>query len=150
MSFISVACRVYPFSSSRAQAVSDLFENVGTISPFATVAYGWSSDILGFVIEKVSGVTLEQFLYAPFDINECVNRTLKIAHFFSQENIFKPLGVKASFYLTPDLKEKHVDLSFRTEGTLEAGLHRASKQIMEQDPEKCGHQASLSLIFNAD
>jgi len=27
------------------------------------VAYGWSSDIIGFIVEKVSGQTLEQFWY---------------------------------------------------------------------------------------
>lgn len=28
------------------------------------VVYGWSSDVIGFIVEKVSGQTLEQFWYA--------------------------------------------------------------------------------------
>ena len=30
----------------------------------SSVVYGWSSDILGFLVEKFSGQTLEQFWYA--------------------------------------------------------------------------------------
>jgi len=30
------------------------------------VVYGWSSDVLGFLVEKVSGQTLEQFWYATY------------------------------------------------------------------------------------
>ena len=35
----------------------------------AKVVYGWSSDILGFVIEKVSGQSLESFLYVRSSTN---------------------------------------------------------------------------------
>lgn len=28
-----------------------------------TVVYGYSSDVLGFVVEKVTGKTLEQYMY---------------------------------------------------------------------------------------
>jgi CubicO group peptidase (beta-lactamase class C family) len=38
-------------------------ESLSCIDPRATqVAYGYSSDVLGFIVEKVSGKTLEQYL----------------------------------------------------------------------------------------
>ncbi|KAF7374588.1 hypothetical protein MSAN_00343400 [Mycena sanguinolenta] len=68
--------------------------------PGTNFAYGFSSDIAGFVIERLSGQTLEQ-------------------HF--QEHIFTPLGLTStSFYLTPPLKERLLPLSYRSpSGTLE-------------------------------
>ena len=63
---------------------------------------------------------------------------LLITTFFtinSKEHIFDPLGMKASFLLTPDLKERAVNLAFRDEkGT----LHPSAGQlkIIEQDPTK--------------
>jgi hypothetical protein len=36
--------------------------NTHTLETYApVVVYGWSSDVLGFLIEKVSGQSLEQF-----------------------------------------------------------------------------------------
>ena len=53
----------------------------------------------------------------------------------SKEHIFDPLGMKASFLLTPDLKERAVNLSFRDE---KGALHPWANQleIIEQDPNK--------------
>ncbi|KIK01013.1 hypothetical protein K443DRAFT_7253 [Laccaria amethystina LaAM-08-1] len=68
--------------------------------PGTSFSYGcWSSDIVGYVVEKVSGHTLEKYC---------------------KENIFEPLGTKpASFYLTPELRELAVPLAFRdTDGKL--------------------------------
>jgi len=82
--------------------------------PGTDFVYGWSSDALGFIVEKVSGQTLEQFC---------------------KEHIFDPLGMKASFYLTPDLKERAVNLAYRDENR---NLHPWANQveIIEQDPTK--------------
>ncbi|KAF9474844.1 beta-lactamase/transpeptidase-like protein [Pholiota conissans] len=65
--------------------------------PGTDFTYGWGSDILGFVIEKVTGQNLETFLYA---------------------HLFYPLGMKTSFYLTPELKSRFVLLTLRREGKL--------------------------------
>lgn len=51
---------------------------------------------------------------------------------FSQENIFKPLGMKASFYLTPDIKERLVDLTYRRGDKLEPWAGQTT--LIEQDP----------------
>ncbi|KAF7374586.1 hypothetical protein MSAN_00343200 [Mycena sanguinolenta] len=68
--------------------------------PGTNFAYGFSSDIAGFVTERLSGQTLEQYF---------------------QEHIFTPLGLTStSFYLTPLLKERLLPLSYRSpNGTLE-------------------------------
>ncbi|KAJ7511438.1 beta-lactamase/transpeptidase-like protein [Mycena galericulata] len=61
--------------------------------PGTNYGYGFSSDCAGFIVERLSGKSLEQYL---------------------QEYIFAPLGIKsASFYLTPDLKERLLPLSYR-------------------------------------
>ncbi|KAF8649414.1 hypothetical protein AX16_005855 [Volvariella volvacea WC 439] len=61
--------------------------------PGTDFGYGYSSDILGFIIEKVSGMSLENYF---------------------RKHIFTPLGIKhASFYLTPDLQSKLVSLVYR-------------------------------------
>ncbi|KAH9474868.1 carboxylate methylbutanoyltransferase mlcH [Psilocybe cubensis] len=67
--------------------------------PGENYVHGWSSDIAGFLVEKITGQTLEEYL---------------------QENIFKPLNMKASFYLTPDIKDRLVDMTFRRNDILEA------------------------------
>ena len=53
----------------------------------------------------------------------------------SKEHIFDPLGMKTSFFLTPDLKERAVNLAYRD---AEGALHPWAKQlaIIEQDPTK--------------
>jgi CubicO group peptidase (beta-lactamase class C family) len=54
----------------------------------------------------------------------------------SKEHIFDPLGMKnTSFFLTPDLKERAVDLAYRDEtGTLHPWANQL--EIIEQDPTK--------------
>lgn len=64
--------------------------------------------------------------HALFNLGEFCLKLLE-----SQENIFVPLGMKGSFYLTPDLKERMLTLTRRTpDGTLE---HQAECNIIEQD-----------------
>jgi len=82
--------------------------------PGTDFVYGWSSDVVGFLVEKVSGQTLEQFC---------------------KEHIFDPLGMKTSFFLTPDFKERAVDLAYRdANGTLHPWDNQV--EIIEQDPSK--------------
>jgi methyl acetate hydrolase len=54
--------------------------------------------------------------------------------FCRKQNIFHPLGIKASFYLTPDLKEKKVAFVLRNEGDLLAV--DPNVRLFETDPEK--------------
>ncbi|KAF7336874.1 hypothetical protein MVEN_02123700 [Mycena venus] len=56
-------------------------------------AYGFSTDCAGFIVERLSGKSLEQYF---------------------QDHIFAPLGItSASFYLTPPLKSRLLPLSYR-------------------------------------
>jgi CubicO group peptidase (beta-lactamase class C family) len=53
----------------------------------------------------------------------------------SKEHIFDPLGMKTSFFLTPDLKERAVGLAYRdANGTLDPWDNQI--EIIEQDPTK--------------
>ncbi|KAF9525266.1 beta-lactamase/transpeptidase-like protein [Crepidotus variabilis] len=83
--------------------------------PGTDFAYGYSSDALGFVVEKVSGQTLEEFC---------------------QENIFKSLGMNStSFYLTDDLRSRLINLAHRKEnGDLEPWADQC--ELPERDPIK--------------
>ncbi|PPQ71677.1 hypothetical protein CVT24_007830 [Panaeolus cyanescens] len=83
--------------------------------PGTDFAYGWNSDVLGFIIEKVTGQTLEQFF---------------------QENIFQPLDMKASFYLTPELRANYMHLSRRAAADRQLEPWKGEILILEQDPEK--------------
>ncbi|EAU82774.1 beta-lactamase [Coprinopsis cinerea okayama7 len=60
--------------------------------PGTAFCYGYSSDVLGFIVEKVSGQSLEAY---------------------SQQHIFGPLGVKNTYHLTAELRERLVELCFR-------------------------------------
>jgi len=82
--------------------------------PGTDFTYGWGPDALGFLVEKISGQTMEQFC---------------------KEHFFDPLGMKTSFLLTPDLKERAVNLAFRdANGTLHPWANQI--EIIEQDPTK--------------
>ncbi|KAF8152902.1 beta-lactamase/transpeptidase-like protein [Crassisporium funariophilum] len=81
--------------------------------PGTDFVYGWSSDTIGFVVEKVCGMTLEEYC---------------------KENIFKPLGMTSSFYLTPELESKLVGLTFRRDGKLEPWADHT--KLIERDPSK--------------
>lgn len=54
----------------------------------------------------------------------------------SQENVFKPLDIKASFYLTPDIKDKLVDLSYKRNGNIEPSAKQTEEVVIERDPAK--------------
>ncbi|KAF8964809.1 beta-lactamase/transpeptidase-like protein [Flammula alnicola] len=96
--------------------------------PGTDFVYGFSSDVLGFIVEKVSGETLEVYL---------------------QENVFQPLGMKASFYLTPDLKEKLLPLAFRKGGKLEPWVDQPGTRIIETDPAKLScHLGGVGLYVS--
>ncbi|KAH6909517.1 beta-lactamase [Coprinopsis sp. MPI-PUGE-AT-0042] len=62
--------------------------------PGSDFAYGYSSDVLGFVVEKISGLSLDEY---------------------SKKNIFEPLGLENTFHLTADLKERLINLHLRNE-----------------------------------
>ncbi|KDR77346.1 hypothetical protein GALMADRAFT_225461 [Galerina marginata CBS 339.88] len=82
--------------------------------PGTDFAYGYSSDILGFIVEKVTGKTLEQYV---------------------QANVFQPLGMGSSFYRTSDLIKRSLSLTFRrADGVLEPWNDQV--QLTEQDHEK--------------
>ncbi|KAK7040497.1 beta-lactamase/transpeptidase-like protein [Favolaschia claudopus] len=68
--------------------------------PGTSFAYGWSIDCVGFIVERLSGKSLEQY---------------------HQDHIFSPLGMESlSFYLTPEMKERLLPLAHRTKsGELE-------------------------------
>jgi CubicO group peptidase (beta-lactamase class C family) len=61
----------------------------------------------------------------------------------SKENIFDPLGMKTSFLLTPDLKERAVNLAFRdSNGTLNPWANQI--ELIEQDPTKGMQKQTIS------
>ncbi|KAF7357690.1 hypothetical protein MVEN_00814700 [Mycena venus] len=80
--------------------------------PGTDFGYGFSTDCVGFIVERLSGKTLEQYF---------------------QDHIFEPLGItSASFYLTPLLKDRLLPLSFRTKsGDIERWK---GPSVIEQDP----------------
>ncbi|KAF8209652.1 beta-lactamase/transpeptidase-like protein [Mycena galopus ATCC 62051] len=80
--------------------------------PGTNFAYGFSSDCVAFIVERLSGQSLEQYF---------------------QEHIFGPLGmVSSSFYLTPLLKDRLLPLSYRTKsGTVEKWN---APPVVDQDP----------------
>ena len=94
-------------------------------------------------MEKVSGQTLEQFWYVIY---------LRIILFYivnSKEHFFDPLGMKTSFFLTPDLKEKAVNLTYRDAN---GNLHPWANQleIIEQDHTKGLHYFVKNNSSNTD
>lgn len=105
-------------------------------------AHGWSSDIAGFLVEKITGQTLEDYLYEPYHL--MCKTSLTFEGHYRQDNIFNPLNMEASFYLTPDIKDRLVDMTFRRENTLEAWSGQS--RIMEQDPSKCN--GTSLLVFH--
>ncbi|KAF9556310.1 beta-lactamase/transpeptidase-like protein, partial [Agrocybe pediades] len=88
--------------------------------PGTDFVYGWSSDMLGFVLEKVTGQTLEQIF---------------------KEHIFDPLGMESTFYLTPEVRKRLVNMSYRNAATGALALLVDQLAVIEQDP------AKLSLHF---
>ncbi|KAJ7789773.1 beta-lactamase [Mycena olivaceomarginata] len=80
--------------------------------PGTNFAYGFSTDCAGFIVERLSGKSLEQYF---------------------QDHIFGPLGLtSSSFYLTPQLKERLLPISYRTKsGPIERWN---APPIVDQDP----------------
>ncbi|KAF4613304.1 hypothetical protein D9613_011204 [Agrocybe pediades] len=80
--------------------------------PGTNFAYGFSSDILGFIVENVTGMSLEEYC---------------------QTNIFSPLKIKASFYLTPGIAKDSITISYRnSDGTLEPMTDQV--KLIERNP----------------
>ncbi|KAF6754616.1 beta-lactamase [Ephemerocybe angulata] len=83
--------------------------------PGSDFAYGYSSDILGFVVEKLSGLSLEDYM---------------------QANILKPLDMRhTSFLQSPEIKEHLASITYRRK---DSGLELWDHSISEADSEK-GH-----------
>ncbi|KAJ7852088.1 beta-lactamase [Mycena olivaceomarginata] len=93
--------------------------------PGTDYVYGFSTDFVGFVVERLSGKSLEQYF---------------------QDHIFSPLGItSASFYLTPRLKNRLLPLAQRN---AESGLvEKWSRPILfERDPADVGvHLGGVGL-----
>jgi len=60
--------------------------------PGSNFVYGYNFDTLGFIVERITGKSL---------------------HDYCTENIFNPIGMEATFHLTPEVKAKSVEMSFR-------------------------------------
>ncbi|KAJ7721020.1 beta-lactamase/transpeptidase-like protein [Mycena metata] len=80
--------------------------------PGTNFNYAVSIDCVGFIVERLSGKSLEQYF---------------------QDHIFAPLGItSASFYLTPPRKERLLPLSYRTKsGVIESWK---GPPVIDQDP----------------
>ena len=65
----------------------------------------------------------------------------------SQMHICTPLGIKATFYLTPDYKARSVAFSFR-EPSGEFVLWASQVPVIEQDPKK-GARVDRLLVYNS-
>ncbi|KAJ6489042.1 beta-lactamase/transpeptidase-like protein [Mycena sanguinolenta] len=106
--------------SYKDQDVSAFFEIIkGSLpgvplgfEPGSSYAYGFSPDCAGFIVERLSGKTLEQYF---------------------QDHIFAPLGItSASFYLTQPLKDRLLPLSYRNKtGAIERWK---GPPVIDQDP----------------
>ncbi|KAF4613164.1 hypothetical protein D9613_011100 [Agrocybe pediades] len=85
--------------------------------PGTDFVYGWSADIMGFLVEKVTKQTFEQFC---------------------KEHIFGPLNMDTSFRLTPELRRRLVHLAYRNPNSNGLDSFTTQMNIMEQDPSKVG------------
>ncbi|KAF6748052.1 beta-lactamase [Ephemerocybe angulata] len=82
--------------------------------PGSNWTYGWNSDILGFLVEAVTGLKFDKYC---------------------QDNIFKPLNLRASFHLTPPLSADLVRLTFReADGKIVPWADQTA--ILEHKPDK--------------
>ncbi|KAF5325015.1 hypothetical protein D9619_009571 [Psilocybe cf. subviscida] len=81
--------------------------------PGTSWVYGWNCEIVAFLVERITGQTIQEYCH---------------------DNIFTPLGVKMSFLLTPDKRDKLVQLTYRgKDGKLQKWKNQL--HIIEQDPE---------------
>ncbi|KAF5322969.1 hypothetical protein D9611_009300 [Ephemerocybe angulata] len=82
--------------------------------PGSNWTYGWNSDILGFLVEAITGLKFDKYC---------------------QDNIFKPLNLRASFHLTPPLSADLVRLTFREpDGKIVPWADQTA--ILEHNPDK--------------
>ncbi|RDB17129.1 Acyltransferase mlcH [Hypsizygus marmoreus] len=81
--------------------------------PGTSFAYSYAADFLGFIVERITGQSLEEYL---------------------KEHVFLPLGItSASFYLTPELQKDSVGFSFRgPDGTIAPWADQVP--LMVRDP----------------
>ncbi|KAJ7069880.1 beta-lactamase/transpeptidase-like protein [Mycena amicta] len=106
--------------SYKDQDVSDFFRILKgplpgvplKFEPGTSFAYGFSNDCAGFIVERLSGKSLEEYF---------------------KEYIFAPLGItSASFYPTQELKERLLPLTYRSKTGI---LERWNKpSIVEMNP----------------
>ncbi|KAF7374585.1 hypothetical protein MSAN_00343100 [Mycena sanguinolenta] len=83
-----------------------------SFEPGTSFAYGFGTDCAGFVVERLSGKSLEQYF---------------------QDHIFSPLGItSASFYLSPPLKDRLLPLAQRNESGVVERWNRPS--VFDQNP----------------
>ncbi|KAF8168532.1 beta-lactamase/transpeptidase-like protein [Crassisporium funariophilum] len=126
---------------SNPGVLNDIMAETPTFKPaknvMKSVAYGFSSAAIGFVVEKVSGQSLEAY-WCGSNHNAPVEVSSSETMFSGKEHIFNPLGMKSSFYRTPDLKLKAIEPAWRNgDGKLEAWANPSI--LIEQDPTKGMH-----------
>ncbi|KAJ7261705.1 beta-lactamase [Mycena haematopus] len=81
--------------------------------PGASWVYGFSTDCAGFIVERLSGKSLEQYF---------------------QDHIFAPLGITSmSFSLSPPLQKRLLPISYRTDGKVERWNR---PPVFDRDPAK--------------
>ncbi|KAJ7146161.1 beta-lactamase/transpeptidase-like protein [Mycena epipterygia] len=127
--------RAYAHSYKPGEDVSTFFKILqGSLpglplkfEPGTDFTYGYSSDCAGFIIERLSGKSLEQYF---------------------QEYIFVPLGItSASFYLTPPLRERLLPLTYRNKnGTLERW---EGPPVIDNDPENVRVHLGGSCLYSS-
>jgi len=83
--------------------------------------YGLSSDVLGYLVEKVSGMPFDKFL---------------------QENLFGPLKMKDTFFVVP--KEKQGRLAAVYEPSAGGGLAKLNRKVVE----RAALSKTQSLIYD--
>ncbi|KAJ2925358.1 hypothetical protein H1R20_g11784, partial [Candolleomyces eurysporus] len=89
-------------TGGREQAQAEFLEHIKegysgiplAADPGISFSYGYSSDILGIIIARVTGQSLADFC---------------------EQYIFKPIGIETTFRLTPELRARLIELSFRNE-----------------------------------
>ncbi|KAJ7153078.1 beta-lactamase/transpeptidase-like protein [Mycena crocata] len=95
--------------------------------PGTDFAYGFSTDCLGFIVERLSGKSLDQYF---------------------KDHIFAPLGItSASFYLTSALKKRLLPLAVR-DSEKKLVPWAGQLDIINQDPEKSEKFLRSSLSFS--
>ncbi|KAF8208802.1 beta-lactamase/transpeptidase-like protein [Mycena galopus ATCC 62051] len=108
-----VAYGSHPYQDSSTWLMNKIKGQPLSFEPGSDFAYGFSTDCVGFVIEKLSGKSLD-----------------------NKDHIFSPLGITSpSFYLTADLEERLLPLSVRnSQNELEKWINQV--EIINRDPEK--------------